>query len=439
VTAAAIAAVVVAAAVVAVEVVTVAADAASIRRTVLESGVRVLTESMPEALSVASGFWFTVGGRDEPPPLSGASHFLEHLVFKGTDHLSAREIAESVDALGGDMNAFTSREHTAYYTRLPASALEFGLQLLRDVLAAPALRPHEIDAEREVILDELAQSEDTPEDKVHSALAALLFPDHPLGREVLGDRETIDGMHREDIDSFFGDHYRPANVVISVAGRLDHDDVVATVASFLDGLEPGTAPERSAPVVAQGRLAVVHKPTEQAHIALGWRAPGQGDPDRFALSIANQILGGGLASRLFQEIREERGLAYSVYSGLSLYSDIGAAVVYAGTSPGRAHEVLDLIREQVAAIARDGVTEKELAVAAGGLEGGLLLSLEDSSSRMSRLARGELSPARALSVDEQVAAIRAVTLDDVARSCARVFSDDHSLAVVGPFERDSFA
>src|SRR5581483_9447712 len=202
---------------------------------------------MPEARSVTIGFWFAVGGRDEPAPLAGASHFLEHLVFKGSEGRSAREIAESVDALGGEMNAFTSREHTAYYTRLPADELHFGLDLLTDVLAAPALRPAEVDAEREVILEELAMSEDTPDDKVHSLLSASVFPEHPLGREVLGDADTVDALTRDEISTFFTDHYRPANVVIAAAGRLEHDEVREGVAHFLEGVDAGEAPSRREP------------------------------------------------------------------------------------------------------------------------------------------------------------------------------------------------
>ncbi|MDQ1520998.1 MAG: hypothetical protein QOI55_2071, partial [Actinomycetota bacterium] len=195
-----------------------------VRRTRLANGIRVVTERMPDARSVTTGFWVAVGGRDEPAELAGASHFLEHLVFKGSKDQNAREIAESVDALGGEMNAFTSREHTAYYTRLPADELEFGLELLTTVLSQPALRPHEVDAERDVILEELAMSEDTPDDKVHSLLAASVFPNHPLGREVLGDEATVAALARDEIQTFFKEHYRPANVVIAAAGRLHHDD-----------------------------------------------------------------------------------------------------------------------------------------------------------------------------------------------------------------------
>jgi predicted Zn-dependent peptidase len=393
---------------------------------------------MPDARSITTGFWVAVGGRDEPAELAGASHFLEHLVFKGSEHQSAREIAESVDALGGEMNAFTSREHTAYYTRLPADELSFGVDLLTTVLAQPALRPHEVDAEREVILEELAMSEDTPDDKVHSLLAATVFPDHPLGREVLGDEATVAGLSRDEINTFFAEHYRPANVVIAAAGRLEHQAVIDGVEHFLESVDTGEAPKRAQPVDPPAPLAVEHRPTEQAHVALGWRAIDQRDPDRFALAVANQAFGGGLSSRLFQEIREERGLVYSVYSASSLYTDCGLFMIYAGTAPAKVDEVLDLIEAEVAKIVADGITERELRVASGYLVGALLLNLEDSGSRMGRLARGELAAGDALTVDQQVEAIRAVTLEDAHRVVQRVLSGPRSLAAVGPFDEAAF-
>ena len=410
-----------------------------IRRTTLSNGIRVVTERMPEARSVTTGFWVAVGGRDEPAELAGASHFLEHLVFKGSAARSAREIAESVDAIGGEMNAFTSREHTAYYTRLPFDELPFGLELLCDVLAEPALRAHEIDAERDVILEELAMSEDTPDDKVHSLMATAVFPDHPLGREVLGDEETVAALSRDEIQMFFKEHYRPANVVIAAAGRLEHDDVVDRVSSFLAAVDAGAAPVRQEPTIAPKPLAVEQRPTEQAHVTLGWRAIDQRDDDRFALAVANQAFGGGLSSRLFQEIREERGLAYSVYSAASLYTDSGLFMVYAGTAPSRVDEVLDLIDAEVTKVVADGITERELRVAIGYLVGALFLNLEDSGSRMGRLARGELAAGEALTVDEQVERIRAVTLDDARRVLRRILTGPRSLAAVGPFDDARFS
>ena len=409
-----------------------------VQRTVLANGIPVVTERMPEARSVTTGFWVAIGGRDEDAPLAGASHFLEHLVFKGTASRSARDIAESVDAVGGEMNAFTSREHTAYYTRLPADELGFGLDLLCDVLSEPALRPTEIDAEREVILEELALSEDTPDDKVHSLLADAVFPEHPLGREVLGDANTVASLRRADIAGFFREHYRPASFAIAAAGRLEHDDVVDGVKAFLEGIDAGERPARRAPASTPKPIVVHRRATEQAHMAFGWRAMDQADDDRFALAIANQVFGGGMSSRLFQEIREERGLAYSVYSGASLYTDSGLLMAYVGTAPNRAREVKHLVEEQVDLLVDDGITDQELAVARGYVVGSFLLSLEDSGSRMGRLGRSELSTVERLSVDEQVERVRAVTLDDVQRVVRRVLTGPRVLAAVGPFDESVF-
>ena len=387
---------------------------------------------MPEARSAAVGFWVGVGARDEPAELAGVSHFLEHLVFKGTERRSAKEIAEAIDAVGGEMNAFTSREHTAYYAWLPANELDLALSILTDVLSAPAVRPNELDAERDVILEELALAEDEPDDKVHALLADALFPDHPLGREVLGSTDTVDAMTRDDVVDFFAGEYRPANVVVAVAGAIEHDDVVDALDGYLADGPSGARPSRATPTVAPVAEVSAKRSIESAHIALGWRTFGVTDDDRFALSVANHVFGGGAASRLFESIREQRGLAYSVYSSTTLYSDAGALVAYAGTSPDKRAEVLRLIEDEVRSLLDDGITTRELDVARGYLEGSLLLSLEDTHSRMTRLGRIELSAGPRLTVDEQVERIRAVSRGDVQQVLQRVAGGERSLAVVAP-------
>jgi predicted Zn-dependent peptidase len=405
-----------------------------VRLTVVDNGLRVVTERMPEARSVTTGFGVGIGARDEPAALAGASHFLEHLLFKGTETRSARAIAAAVDAVGGELNAFTAREHTAYYSRLPAAELGFGLELLTDVLSAPALRPHDIDAERDVILEEILLSEDTPDDLVHTLLYEAVFPDHPLGREVLGTEATVEAMGRDDIVRFFTEHYRPANLVVAAAGDLEHDDVVARVAGCLAGADDGARPARQAPGAEVHPRRVVRRPTEQAHLALGWRTFSHDDPDRYALAVLNQALGGGLSSRLFQEIREERGLAYAVYSYTSAYADSGLLGVYAGTSPGKVSEVMSVIDDELERLADGGIDDAELKVAAGYLEGSLILGLEDSGSRMSRLGRGFITRGHVVPVDAEVDALRAVTVDDVDRVIERVLTGERTLAAVGPFD-----
>ena len=408
-----------------------AATTEDIRETRLGNGVRIVTERMPEARSVSLGVWVGVGGRDEPATLAGASHFLEHLVFKGTSTRSARQIAEAIDAVGGEMNAFTNREHTAYYTRLPAHQIGLGVDILGDVLTDPAFRPPEVDAERHVILEEILMNLDMPEDHVHTLLAEALFPGHPLGREVLGTRETVEAATRDEIADFFARWYRPRNLAVVAAGDLDHDRVVAAFEGSLGGLSGGERPERTAPEAAVEPQAVLDDPTEQVHVAMGWRGVDHFDDDRYALTVANQILGGGMSSRLFQEVREQRGLCYSVYSWASTYVDSGTAGIYAGTAPSRVGELLSVVDDEIAKLVASGVTESELAVAKGYIEGSMVLGLEDSGSRMARLGRSLMARDEIVTVDEQLARIRAVTVDDVGAAAARVFGGDRALAVVG--------
>jgi len=406
---------------------------------VLSSGIRVVTERMPEARSVTLGFWVAVGSRDEPEHLSGASHFLEHLLFKGTEHRSAREIAETVDAVGGEMNAFTSKEYTAYYARLPAAELSSGLDLLSDVVTAPAFRPNEVEAERLVILEELLMDEDDPDDMVHTLLYEALFPDHPLGRETVGTRDSIEGLTRDAIAGFFHQHYHPVNLVVAAAGQLDHDEVVAGVEACFAGHTGGERPPRHAPLQAPRPLVVQRRDTEQAHVTLGWRGVALDDPDRYPLAVLNQVLGGGMASRLFQEVREERGLAYSVGSGTSLFADTGALVVYVGTAIGRSTEALKVIDGVVDDVVANGITARELEVAKGYISGSMMLGLEDSGSRMGRLGSSETVRGFVTSVDEHLERVGAVTVEDVRRVAERVLGGPRTLAAVGPFDEDRFA
>jgi predicted Zn-dependent peptidase len=395
----------------------------------------VVTESLPHARSLALGCWVGVGNRDEPPPRAGVSHFLEHLAFKGTARRNARELAESVDATGGDMNAFTTKEYTAYELRLPARHLNFALDLLCDVVTSPALRPADVEAERQVILEELHLANDEPEDVVHTELAGALFPDHPLGWEIAGTEETIEAMTPEAIRAFHDEWYRPANLVLAAAGPIEHEQIVTMIAGLLDGHGPGpsqAAPRRSAPATGVAPRRRVVRPVESAHLALGWRALAHDDPDRYALAVANQLLGVGLSSRLFQEIREERGLAYHVYSAMTAYSDTGVFEVYAGTTPRKVDEVRALAEEQIADVVAHGPTAQELDVAKGAFQGSTLISLEDTGSRMARIATSVVLRDRVVPLDDLLAAIDAVTVDDVQRVAQRVLATPPAIATVGP-------
>jgi predicted Zn-dependent peptidase len=411
------------------------ASSSGIRRTRLDSGLRVVTERLPGLRSAAVGFWIGTGSRDEPDALAGTSHFLEHLLFKGTAKRQAAEIAEAVESCGGDMNAFTGQEVTAFYVRVPDRHLDLALDILSDIVWSPALRPDEIESERQVILEEIRMRDDTPDDLVHDLFSGALFPYHPLGREVSGSQETITAVTSAEVAAYHADHYLPSNVVVAAAGNVDHDEVVALV----DAAQPAARGERpprqnGADGAAPEAFARIDRPLEQSHVVIGVRALRRDDPDRFALTVIDQVLGGGMSSRLFQEVREKRGLAYSVFSYRSAYEETGALAVYCGTAPERADETLDVVRGELDRMVTDGgVSDRELAGAKGHLTGSLALSLESSSSRMHRIGRSELTMGEVPSLDWVVEQVEAVTADDVARVVDRVLGDrERTLAVVGP-------
>ena len=409
-----------------------------IRTSTLDCGITVVTERMPDVRSVSAGFWVGTGSRDEAPALAGASHFLEHLLFKGTPTRSARRIAEDIDAVGGDMNAFTAKEYTAFYLRVLDESLELGLDILSDILWDPAFRPDEVDSERQVILEEILMRADEPADLVHEVFTEALFPDHPLGREVLGDEDVIRTLSPDEIRSFWAHHYRPENIVFSAAGRLDHDELAAGVERRFAGERGGERPERSAPAGSVEPVAIETESTEQAHVVLGVRALHREDERRDALSVLDHVLGGGLSSRLFQSIREDRGLAYSVYSYRAAYQDAGSLCAYAGTAVEHAEAVVELLVEEFDRLAADGITPRELEVAKGHLKGELALSLEDSGARMHRIGRGQLVHGRVTTFEELCGRIDGVTLDQVGEVAAEVLRRPRTLAVVGPFEDGAF-
>jgi predicted Zn-dependent peptidase len=401
----------------------------------LPSGLTVAVEPMVSTRTVSIGVWVGVGARDEPAEVSGVSHFLEHLLFKGTATRGAIEISQSVDRLGGDINAFTSKEYTAYYCRVPARHVTVGVDLLGDVLTAPALRDDDIESERQVILEELAMDDDSPEDVAHRTFSASLFGGHPLGRDTAGERETVLAISPSDVRSFFTDHYRAGNTVVSVAGAVDPDEVVDHVTKAFDAmLSGGTTPARRVPsdLGAGGRVEV-DDDTEQVHLVMGGGALARTDPDREALDVVNHILGGGLSSRLFDEIRERRGLAYSVFSSASAFSDSGVWSIYAGTLPEHRDEVETLVRRELDRLTSDGITPDELDIARGYLTGSYEMGLEDSAARMSRLGGQLTLLGEVRTVESQIDRWNAVTIDDVHRVIGRVYGSGDPLTVaVGP-------
>jgi predicted Zn-dependent peptidase len=418
-----------------------------VRRTVLPGGLRIITESLPAVRSAALGIWAGVGSRDEDRDHAGATHYLEHLLFKGTSRRTALEISAAMDAVGGELNAFTAKEYTCYYARVLDSDLPLAIDVLSDMVNSSLIEPKDVDAERGVILEEIAMNEDDPSDLVHEAFSSQLFGDTPLGRPILGTVDSINGISRDRIFEHYRARYTPDSLVVAAAGSLDHDRVVELVreafAPALTGERPAAAPRLSGESAraAQGTgVRLVSRPIEQANLVLGCAGLARNDERRFALGVLNSALGGGMSSRLFQEVREKRGLAYSVYSFTAQHAECGMWGIYAGCLPAKADEVLAICRDEVAKVIADGLTEEELDRGKGQLRGSIVLGLEDPSSRMSRLGKSELVYPRLEPVDEVLAAIEAVSQQDVRDVAAAILGQPKALAVVGPFDSaDPFA
>jgi predicted Zn-dependent peptidase len=411
----------------------------TVRRTVLPNGLRILTEAIPAMRSVSFGIWVAIGSRDESPQLGGASHFLEHLLFKGTRRRTALDISSAIEAVGGETNAFTTKEYTCYYARVLDADLPLAIDVVCDLVTDSVLDPADVETERGVILEEIAMHDDEPGDEVHDLFTHSVYGDHPLGRLISGTPQTISPMTRRQIQSFYRRRYLPPSIVVAVAGNLDHGKVVRWVreafAAFDTPADPaGHRPAAPAVPVRGAQTTVKAKDTEQAHVVLGSPGLGRLDERRFALGVLNNVLGGGMSSRLFQEIREKRGLAYSVYSYTTQFADSGLFAVYAGCAPGKVDEVLDLTRNTLATFASGGITDDELTRGKGMLKGSLVLGLEDTGSRMSRLAKGELLYDELLSVDELLARVDAVDADQVNSVAADLLTRPASLAVIGPVD-----
>jgi predicted Zn-dependent peptidase len=410
-----------------------------VRRSVLPSGLRVITEQVPGVRSAAVGIWVGVGSRDEAPSVAGAAHYLEHLLFKGTGRRTAQQIAEEIDAVGGELNAFTTREHTCYYVHALDEDLPLALDLATDVVFHAQIAEKDVELERGVVLEEIAMRDDDPEDVLHETFTAALLGDHPLGRSVLGSEESITGMSRAAVRGFYQRRYVPTKMVLAVAGNVEHGQVLRQVRKLLATKLDGAVGTPAAPRAGRLRLG---KPaglqlrtddTEQAHLMLGVRGLDRHDDRRFVLSVLNAALGGGMSSRLFQEVRETRGLAYQVYSSVWSYSDIGMLSVYAGCQPDRLGDVAGVLRTVLADVAAHGLTDAEVARGRGQLRGGLVLGLEDSSARMSRIGKGELNFGAHLSVEEALARIESVTADQVAQLAGELLRRPVAAAVVGPY------
>ncbi|HXV76584.1 MAG TPA: pitrilysin family protein [Candidatus Polarisedimenticolaceae bacterium] len=405
-----------------------------IRKTTFENGLTLLTESMPDVRSVCLGVWLRRGSRDEPAAINGISHFIEHLVFKGTDSRSARDIALEMDAIGGQMDAFTSKEYTCFYAKVLDEHLDGAVELLADVVQNPAFDPRELERERLVVLEEIRMVEDTPDELLFDLFSERVYPAHPLGRPIQGTEKTVSAMSRRRLLGFFHQAYCPSNMLIVAAGSLRHARLSRLVGQAFAGLRRnGRRKPGSAKPVFRSALALRDKPElEQLHLLLGLPAFPTTLAQRYALHVLNTILGGTMSSRLFQRIREERGLAYSVYSALNLFSDSGVLALYAGTSPPRGDEAIVVIRDELRALADAGPTEDEIHVAREHLKGSLMLSLESTSSRMSNLARQEIYFGRELGLAETLAGIERVDAGQIKRMARRLFRGRRiGLAAVG--------
>ncbi len=419
-----------------------------VRRSVLPSGIRVLTEQVPGSQSATVGFWVAVGSRDEEPVTFGSTHFLEHLLFKGTTTRTALDIAVAFDSVGGEHNALTAKEHTCYYAKVRDRDVEMAVRVLADMFASSRLDAEEFENERGVILEELAMADDDPGDVAGERFFEAVFGAHPLGRPIGGSPESIRAVSRDAVWRHYRENYGPRDLVITVAGAVDHDRIVEVALAALAEagweLDAVARPvERRSPrpgLVERGApLVVVDRPLEQANLYLGVAGLAAADERRPALTVLNSVLGGGMSSRLFQEVRERRGLAYSVYSFASSYSDQGIVGLYAGCTPRRAPDVAELMLAEFRRLAVGGIDEEELARARGQLGGASALALEDSDTRMSRLGRSELTLGEFSDLDETLRRVDAVTGEQVRELAAELVERPLSLAVVGPVAASQFA
>ncbi|MEM6328435.1 MAG: pitrilysin family protein [Bacteroidota bacterium] len=395
-------------------------------RTVLDSGVRVVTETIPSVRSIAVGAWVDAGSRDEAPEENGITHFIEHLVFKGTRRRKGHHINQRMESVGGYLNAFTSKEHTCFYARALDDYLARALDTTLDLVTQPTLPPREVEKEKDVILEEIKMYEDAPEEHVYDHYEAAMYPGHPLGRPVLGTPETVTGFSRDDVAGYMDRHYVPDRLVVSVAGHARHADVVRIVEKQLADFERESNPVQREPAeVYQPVDRWVERPgTQQAHLVVGTRSFGALDDRRTALSVLNTILGGGMSSRLNQNIREKYGYCYSVYSFVNLVADVGDVGVYMGTDPSRLDRARHLIVRELHKLAETPVSDRMLKRAKEQLKGSVMLGIESMSNRMQRLGRVELTFERYVSLDEALAEVEAVTAEDVREVAAALFAEN---------------
>jgi predicted Zn-dependent peptidase len=424
-----------------------ASGGSSVRRSVLPSGVRILTEHVPSSQSVSVSFSVAVGSRDETNNHFGSTHFLEHLLFKGTKTRTAMDIAVAFDSVGGSSNASTGKEHTSYYAKVQDKALPIAVEVIADMLTSSLIDETEFENERPVILEELAMNDDDPQDVVHEAFSTAVLGDHPLGRPIGGTIETITAVSRAAVWEHYQNNYRPQDLVVAAAGSVDHQELIKLVEQGLAtagwdlGLQAKPVPRRllnPAKISRGSKLNVIHRPISQVNIMVGSEGLYVDDPRRYAMGVLNTVLGGGMSSRLFQEIREKRGLAYSVYSFNQGYSDAATFGLYAGCSPAKAKEVTELMIAELDKVAQSGITSEELALASGNISGSLALKFETNQARMSRLASAEIVAGEFMDLDETIERFAAVELSQVQALAQDLLKLPRSIVAVGDVSETMF-
>ena len=416
----------------------------SVKRSVHSSGLRIVTEEVPSVRSAAVGIWVNVGSRDEAPATAGASHFLEHLLFKGTTSRTALEISSSIESVGGEMNAFTSKEYTCFYARVIDTDLPMAIDVVSDLITSSIVTALDVDAERKVVLEEIAMRDDDPSDLVHDLFSDTFYGDTAIGRPILGTIDSIKGMSRNTVFNYYKKKYLPQDLVVAVAGNIKHKRVVAMVEealsrdNFLDELgAPVLRPNTPVKNSKQQSVGLLYKKSEQAHMFYGMEGVARADERRFAMGVLSAALGGGMSSRLFQEIREKRGLAYSVYAYAQQFAGSGVLGFYAGCNPTKAVEVVEIIRGVLSDVADNGMTHEEIERAKGAVRGSLVLSQEDSGSRMSRIGKNEIVYGQVMDFDDILKAISRVSATDIREIASEFLVKTPTLALVGPFKNES--
>ena len=416
----------------------------SVKRSVHASGLRIVTEEVPSVRSAAVGIWVNVGSRDEAPATAGASHFLEHLLFKGTTSRTALEISSSIESVGGEMNAFTSKEYTCFYARVIDTDLPMAIDVVSDLITSSVVTALDVDAERKVVLEEIAMRDDDPSDLVHDLFSDTYYGDTPIGRPILGTIDSINAMSRNTVFNYYKKKYLPQDLVVAVAGNIKHKRVVAMVEqalsrdNFLDVMAaPVIRPNIPIKNSKQQSVGLMYKKSEQAHMFYGMEAVARADERRFAMGVLSAALAGGMSSRLFQEIREKRGLAYSVYSYAQQFAGSGLIGFYAGCNPAKAVEVVEIIRSVLSDVAENGMTHEEIDRAKGAVRGSLVLSQEDTGSRMSRIGKNEIVYGQVMDFDDILTSIDRVNAQDIREIASEFLVKTPTLALVGPFKNEA--